>query len=137
MEGMGRTQQLVANTVAPAIIKNNTDEQGAFHLDQALTQASHLTPKQEEIVRPYLENHGALANADLKTKLTKAEDDVESAITHNKFNEAQTIANSQRDAAEKAGLPWFSNTSKRIDAARREANAQWRANYNFDYASNT
>ena len=59
---------------------------------------------------------------------------MEAAITHNKFNEAQTIANSQRDAAEKAGLPWFSNTSKRIDAARREANAQWRANYNFDYA---
>ena len=127
-------KELTANTIAPAIIKDNTDEQGYFHLDQALKQASHLTPKEEEIVAPYLHNHGALANADLSGKLLKSEDDIEAAISKSKFNDAQKIANSQRDAAEKAGSPWFAQQSKRIDAARREANATYRANYNFDYA---
>jgi hypothetical protein len=127
-------KELVKNTVAPAIIKNATDEKGDFHLDWALTQASHLSPEDEEDVAPYLHNHAGLANAELSGNLNKSQDQIEEAISHNKFNDAMTVAASQRDAAEKAGSPWYANQVKRIDSARREANATYRANYNFDYA---
>lgn len=127
-------QQLTVNTIAPSIIKGATDEQGTFHLDQALTAASHLDPKEEEIVAPYLHNHAALANAELEKSLTKTQDQIEQDISHNKFNDAMKLASSQRNAAESAGSPWYANMSKRIDAARREANATYRANFNFDYA---
>lgn len=125
--------QLVKQTLIPAIIKDNTDPQtGVFHLDQALKTASRLPPSQEAVASEELRSHAANANADLFDKLNKADDEIANQIAHNNFRGARQITDDLRNTTEAAGLPWFATQSRLIDAARRQKEAEWRADYNFD-----
>jgi len=125
--------QLVKQTVVPAIIKDNTDTQtGIFHLDQALKAVSHLPPEQEAVAAEEVRSHAANANADLLDRLNKADNQIESAIAHNDFRGARQITDALRATTEQAGLPWFSSQTRIIDAARRQHEAEYRANFNFD-----